>query len=155
MNNERIMGECISGEYRFRSEDRPVRVKSGEIGGRRPGAGDIVLSPPTNEVRLRVALAEAKASQRCCLRHSMPAGAASRYALGAGGVGAVHPAPAASLISASRYCCILVIPEYTTLMSTVHHSHEVHRLAHHSRTVCMCKCSAAITLPRDVTLNQV
>ena len=70
------------------------------IGGRRPGAGDIVLSPPTNEVRLRVALAEAKASQRCCLRHSMPAGAASRYALGAGGVGAVRPAPAASLISA-------------------------------------------------------
>ena len=33
----------------------------------------------------------------------MPAGAASRYALGAGGVGAVRPAPAASLISASRY----------------------------------------------------
>ena len=61
------------------------------------------MSPPTNEVRLRVALAEAKASQRCCLRHSMPAGAASRYALGAGGVGAVRPAPAASLISASRY----------------------------------------------------
>ena len=30
----------------------------------------------------------------------MPAGAASRYALGAGGVGAVRPAPAASLISA-------------------------------------------------------
>ena len=34
---------------------------------------------------------------------SMPAGAASRYALGAGGVGATRPAPAASLISASRY----------------------------------------------------
>ena len=33
----------------------------------------------------------------------MPAGAASRYALGAGGVGAARPAPAASLISASRY----------------------------------------------------
>ena len=33
----------------------------------------------------------------------MPAGAASRYALGAGGVGAVRPAPTASLISASRY----------------------------------------------------
>ena len=33
----------------------------------------------------------------------MPAGAASRYALGAGGVGAAHPAPAASLTSASRY----------------------------------------------------
>ena len=33
----------------------------------------------------------------------MPAGAASRYALGAGGVGAVRLAPAASLISASRY----------------------------------------------------
>ena len=33
----------------------------------------------------------------------MPAGAASRYALGAGGVGATRPAPAASLISASRY----------------------------------------------------
>ena len=33
----------------------------------------------------------------------MPAGAASRYALGAHGVGAVRPAPAASLISASRY----------------------------------------------------
>ena len=33
----------------------------------------------------------------------MRAGAASRYALGAGGVGAVRPAPAASLISASRY----------------------------------------------------
>jgi hypothetical protein len=32
----------------------------------------------------------------------MPAGAASRYALGAGGVGAARPAPAASLISASR-----------------------------------------------------
>ena len=63
----------------------------------------MVLSPPTNEVRLRVALVEAKASQRCCLRHSMPAGAASRYALGAGGVGAVRPAPTASLISASRY----------------------------------------------------
>ena len=61
------------------------------------------MSPPTNEVRLRVALAEAKASQRCFLRHSMPAGAASRYALGADGVGAVRPAPAASLISASRY----------------------------------------------------
>ena len=29
----------------------------------------------------------------------MPAGAASRYALGAGGVGAARPAPAASLIS--------------------------------------------------------
>ena len=34
---------------------------------------------------------------------SMPAGAASRYALGADGVGAARPAPAASLISASRY----------------------------------------------------
>ena len=79
------------------------QARAANIGGRRPGAGDIVLSPPTNEVRLRVALAEAKASQRCCLRHSMPAGAASRYALGAGGVGAVRPAPAASLISASRY----------------------------------------------------
>jgi hypothetical protein len=33
----------------------------------------------------------------------MPAGAASRYALGAGGVGVVRPAPTASLISASRY----------------------------------------------------
>ena len=33
----------------------------------------------------------------------MPAGAASRYALGDGGVGAARPAPAASLISASRY----------------------------------------------------
>ena len=33
----------------------------------------------------------------------MPAGAASRYALSAGGVGAARPAPAASLISASRY----------------------------------------------------
>ena len=33
----------------------------------------------------------------------MPAGAASRYALGAGGVGATRPSPAASLISASRY----------------------------------------------------
>ena len=33
----------------------------------------------------------------------MPAGAASRYALGAHGVGAVCPAPAASLISKSRY----------------------------------------------------
>jgi len=33
----------------------------------------------------------------------MPAGAASRYALGAGGVGAVRPAPTASLISGSRY----------------------------------------------------
>ena len=33
----------------------------------------------------------------------MPDGAASRYALGAGGVGAARPAPAASLISASRY----------------------------------------------------
>ena len=33
----------------------------------------------------------------------MPACAASRYALGAGGVGAARPAPAASLISASRY----------------------------------------------------
>ena len=33
----------------------------------------------------------------------MPAGAASRYALGADGVGAARPAPAASLISASRY----------------------------------------------------
>jgi hypothetical protein len=34
---------------------------------------------------------------------SMPAGAASRYALGADGAGAARPAPAASLISASRY----------------------------------------------------
>ena len=33
----------------------------------------------------------------------MPAGAASRYALGADGVGAARPAPAASQISASRY----------------------------------------------------
>ena len=33
----------------------------------------------------------------------MPAGATSRYALGAGGVGAARPTPAASLISASRY----------------------------------------------------
>ena len=33
----------------------------------------------------------------------MPAGAASRYALGADGAGAARPAPAASLISASRY----------------------------------------------------
>ena len=40
------------------------------------------------------------ASSSCA---SMPAGAASRYALGAGGVGAARPAPAASLISASRY----------------------------------------------------
>lgn len=32
-------------------------------------------------------------------------------------------------------CCILVIPEYTTLMSTVHHSHEVH----HSHCVHVCK----------------
>ena len=39
----------------------------------------------------------------CWLRHGMPAGAASRYALGAGGVGAAHPAPAASLTCASRY----------------------------------------------------
>ena len=40
------------------------------------------------------------ASSSCA---SMPAGAASRYALGAGGMGAARPAPAASLISASRY----------------------------------------------------
>ena len=33
----------------------------------------------------------------------MPAGATSRYALGAGGVGAARPTPAASLISVSRY----------------------------------------------------
>ena len=33
----------------------------------------------------------------------MPAGAASRYALGADGAGAARPAPATSLISASRY----------------------------------------------------
>ena len=33
----------------------------------------------------------------------MPACATSRYALGAGGVGAARPTPAASLISASRY----------------------------------------------------
>ena len=39
----------------------------------------------------------------CWLLHGMPAGAASRYALGAGGVGAAHPAPAASLTCASRY----------------------------------------------------
>ena len=48
----------------------------------------------------------ASAGSVCCLcwlRHGMPAGAASRYALGAGGVGAAHPAPAASLTSASRY----------------------------------------------------
>ena len=44
--------------------------------------------------------------------------------------------------------CILVLPEYTILMSTVHHSHEYTTL-----TVCMCKCSA-ITLPRCY-LNQV
>ena len=36
----------------------------------------------------------------------MPAGAASRYALGADGVGAARPAPAASLISASRYALV-------------------------------------------------
>ena len=39
----------------------------------------------------------------CWLRQHARAGAASRYALGAGGVGAAHPAPAASLTSASRY----------------------------------------------------
>ena len=38
----------------------------------------------------------------CWLRQHARAGAASRYALGAGGVGAAHPAPAASLTSASR-----------------------------------------------------
>ena len=42
-------------------------------------------------------------------------------------------------------CCILVIPEYTTLMSTVHHSHEVH----HSHCVHVCKSVPPYhTLPR-------
>ena len=41
--------------------------------------------------------------RECAGCASMPAGAASRYALGADGAGAARPAPAASLISASRY----------------------------------------------------
>ena len=67
------------------------------IGGRRPSAGDIVLIPPTNTNDVRVALAGKSfpallllllALTSCA---SMPAGAASRYALGAGGVGAARP----------------------------------------------------------------
>ena len=42
-------------------------------------------------------------ARECAGCASMPAGAASRYALGADGAGAARPAPAASLISASRY----------------------------------------------------
>ena len=52
-------------------------------------------------------LPASQARSVCWLRQHARAGAASRYALGAGGVGAAHPAahpaPAASLTSASRY----------------------------------------------------
>ena len=55
-------------------------------------------------VRAALAGKSLPASQRVlALRQHARAGAASRYALGAGGVGAAHPAPAASLTSASRY----------------------------------------------------
>jgi hypothetical protein len=59
-----------------------------------------LMRPPTNEVR--VALAGQKPPSVTGWA-SMPAGATSRYALGAGGVGAARPTPAASLISVSRY----------------------------------------------------
>ena len=64
------------------------------------------MIPPTNDVRVALAGKSLPALLLLLLalaRASMPAGAASRYALGAGGVGAARPAPAASLISASRY----------------------------------------------------
>ena len=59
------------------------------------------LTSPTYDVR--VALAKKSLVAILLLLAScasMPAGAASRYALGASGVGAARPAPAASLISA-------------------------------------------------------
>ena len=44
--------------------------------------------------------------------------------------------------------CILVLPEYTTLMSTVHHSHEYTTL-----TVCACaQVFRHLTLPRGYYL---
>ena len=49
----------------------------------------------------------------------MPAGAASRYALGAGGVGAARPAPAASLISASRYALGALTSSYEKVLGLV------------------------------------
>ena len=58
------------------------------------------MRPPTNEVRVALAGQKPPSVAGCA---SMPAGATSRYALGAGGVGAARPTPAASLISVSRY----------------------------------------------------
>ena len=55
---------------------------------------------PAQRHRLFVDIAQPGVIAGCA---SMPAGATSRYALGAGGVGAARPTPAASLISVSRY----------------------------------------------------
>ena len=44
----------VSSGFGSRNNWRP-NSEFGTIGGRRPGAGDIVLSPPTNEVRVALA----------------------------------------------------------------------------------------------------
>ena len=57
------------------------------------------MRPPTNEVRVALARQKPPSVAGCA---SMPAGATSRYALGAGGVGAARPAPAVSLTPLER-----------------------------------------------------
>ena len=73
-----------------------------KIGGRRPGAGDIVLRPPANEVRVALA-SRAKASQRCWLRQHASWRHLALRARRRWRGRCAPPTPAASLISVSRY----------------------------------------------------
>ena len=96
-----ILAMCTAARYltHYKEADNAdTATKSYAVGVVGQGQGWRPFSP----FFVRVALAGISLLA-CAGCASMPAGAASRYALGAGGVGAARPAPAASLISASRY----------------------------------------------------
>jgi len=91
---------CTAARYltHYKEADNADTAKSYAVGVVGQGQG----WRPFSLFFVRVALAGISLLA-CAGCASMPAGAASRYALSAGGVGAARPAPAASLISASRY----------------------------------------------------
>jgi hypothetical protein len=92
-----ILAMCTAARYltHYKEADNADTAKSYAVGVVGQGQG-------WRPRFFRVALAGISLLA-CAGCASMPAGAASRYALSAGGVGAARPAPAASLISASRY----------------------------------------------------
>ena len=95
-----ILAMCTAARYltHYKEADNADTAKSYAVGVVGQGQG----WRPFSLFFVRVALAGISLLA-CAGCASMPAGAASRYALSAGGVGAARPAPAASLISASRY----------------------------------------------------